>query len=155
MVILHTQQKPGFTLIEILVSISVLLILAVITFQGFLGYANVQRFKSVVSEVRNDIATQRTKTLGSYNDQQYGVYVGTSTIEFFVGDTPVVGDSDSKIISFANYGITATSSFSDGEQFIVFKRLSGEVSATGTITIFDTRTTSSTTFTFLNSGIIQ
>jgi prepilin-type N-terminal cleavage/methylation domain-containing protein len=145
----------GFTLVEILVALTILIIIAAIIFEGFFRYAHTQRFESIVSEIRNDIALQRQRTLASYDDTVYGVYVGTSSLQFFTGATPVVGSSANKIILFSTYNITATTSLKNNVWYSTFQRLSGAPSATGTITIFDTKSTASTTFTILRTGIIE
>lgn len=150
-----TNTQKGFTLVEILVSIAILSIIASIVYEGFMRYATTQRYRSIVSEIRNDLVLQRQKTLASYDDTVYGVYVGTSSIQFYTGATPIVGSPTNKIITFSLYGITATSSFSNTLWYSTFARLSGTPSATGTITIFDTRSTASTTFTILRTGIIE
>jgi len=144
----------GFTLVEILVVIAVILILVTIVVQGFSNYANRQVYIGYVSEVKDNLAETRQRTIASYKDTTYGVYVGTSTIEFFEGSSPVVGSGTSTIMQIPSY-MTATSSFSDANWYITFKRISGEASATGTILFTDSRTNASTTFTINASGLVE
>lgn len=147
--------QRGFTLLELLVVLAVLLVIVLITLIGISNYAHRQSYEATVSHVRESIASMREKTLASYNDAVYGVYVGTSSIEFFKGSTPKVGSSSSEIITYASAGITATSSFANKKRYITFSRLTGEASATGTITVSDAGGKASTTFTVYGSGLVQ
>jgi len=149
------RHTHGFTVVEVLVSIGVLLIILSISTVGFRNYAQKQSYSAVVDRIRNDITLMRQKTLASYDASVYGVYVGNSTIEFFEGQTPSVGSASNTIIYTGDFGITATSSFSNGQPFITFSRLTGEASASGTILIEDLKSSASTTFTISGSGLLQ
>jgi prepilin-type N-terminal cleavage/methylation domain-containing protein len=144
----------GFTLVEIIVVIAVILILVAIVVQGFSNYANRQVYVGYVSEVKDNLVETRQRTIASYADTVYGVYVGTSTIEFFEGSSPVVGLAANTIMEIPGY-MTATSSLSDANWYVTFKRITGEASATGTILFTDTRTNASTTFTIHASGLVE
>jgi prepilin-type N-terminal cleavage/methylation domain-containing protein len=149
-----SEFSRGFTLIELLIVLALMLILAALTFQGFAQYSYRQVYVGFVSEVRDNIAESRQKTIASYEDTTYGVYVGTSTIEFFPGSVPLVGSVDNIIVAIPN-GMTATSSFSNAQWYLSFARITGGASAIGTIMFNDTRTNASTTFTIYASGLVE
>lgn len=110
---------------------------------------------SAVDQMHSNLALVRQRTAASYRDTVYGVYVGTSTVEFFEGSTPTVGSSENVIIDLSENDITATSSFSNGEWYVTFARVTGAASATGTITIEDERSGSSNIFTIYSSGLVE
>lgn len=145
----------GFTLIELLVSASILVVLSAVSVGAFANYAHTQQYQRVVDSIRSTLSLVRSETLASYKDTVYGVYVGTSTIEFFAGATPSVGSSANTIIDLRDNNLTATSSFSNGEWYLSFERLTGEATATGTITIQNESGSASTTFTILSSGLVE
>ena len=150
-----SPYKNGFTLIEILVTLSVLFIIVAMSMRGIQNYAQRQTYQSAVEHVRSELYGVREKTLASYDDKIYGVYVGTTSLQFFSGAVPVVGSAANTIIDYAEYNITATSSFSDGRRYVTFARVTGATSATGTIDVYDTHRTATTTFTISRSGLIE
>lgn len=147
-------HQRGFTLAEIVVVLSILIIITGMTIQGFSQYSYRQVYIGFVSEAKDNLVEVRQKTIASFEDTVYGVYVGTSTIEFFPGSVPEVGSSTNTIMEFAG-GITATSSFSNGNWYTTFGRISGASVATGTILFEDGRTGASTTITIHASGLIE
>ncbi len=149
------RRSHGFTLLEILVTMSILLIITAVSMKGIAQYAHRQTYQTAVERIRSDFMETREKTLASYNDTVYGMYVGTTTIEFFKGATPVVGSSSNTFIDLSKYGVTATPSFKNGIRYIKFARLTGAASATGTLKISDTHSSASTTLTIFTSGLIQ
>lgn len=145
----------GFSLIELLVAISVLLILVLVTLQNFGNYARVQQFQRFADEVGHELRLARQQTVASKDDSAYGIYIGTSTVELFSGNIPDVGTSTNTIIDFANRNYFATSSFSDGNWYVTFERLTGEASATGTIVITSTDLGRTATYTIYQSGLVE
>lgn len=121
---------------------------------GFQNYQKHQWYQVVVNDVRNELNQAHTKTMGSVDGLVYGVYVGTSTIEFFSGATPTVGDANNTIINFSR-GIYATSSITGGNWYFTFSRLTGMPTATGTIDIIDSTRAATTTLSILETGVIQ
>lgn len=149
------EGEAGFTLIEMLVALAVLVIILAASIEGFIRYAQRQAYLSTVNDVHIHLKQIREDTLASYDDTLYGVYVGTSSIEFFEGASPVVGNPTNTIFTYDDLLITATSSLSNGNWYLTFARLTGEASATGTITVFDVRSSASNTFTVYTSGLIE
>lgn len=152
--IMTNNRRSGFTLTEVIVVIAILGIIAAMVMTGFQNYYRYQWYSAVVNDVRNGLHESRTQTLGSIDGRVYGVYVGTSTVEFFDGTTPTPGSADNTIITFRS-GTYATSSFSDSNWYVTFSRLTGTPSATGDIEIIDTLQGVTTTLSIIETGIIQ
>lgn len=151
----RTRIFAAFTLVEVLVVMAILVILAAVSIVGMVNYAEHQRYAAVIDMIRNDLSMARQKTMASYENVVYGVYVGTTTMEFFAGNTPTVGSSDNIIINYAESGIIATSSFSNGLWYTTFAQRTGEASGAGEIVITDSTSNASTTFTISSSGLVQ
>jgi prepilin-type N-terminal cleavage/methylation domain-containing protein len=145
----------GFTLVELLVAMAILLIVAAVTLEGFRDYARVQQYNRFVEEVGRSLQVARQQTLGSKEDTVYGVYVGTNTVEIFTGATPIVGSAANTIFNFNPDIFVATTSLSGGAWFVTFKRVTGEPSATGTILIYSTELGKTATYTLHASGLIE
>lgn len=81
------------------------------------------------------LSDARERTLSSVNSSRYGVHIETARAVLFAGTAFVDGAPSNEArtldarVSIANIALTG------GASDIVFKRLSGEVSATGTIDI--------------------
>ena len=148
------KKQQGFSMIELLVTITVLMFIIVLIVTSFRSYARIQLFEQSAADIRNGLSEAKTKTIGSVNGTVYGVYVGTSSIQFFGGATPVVNSNSNTIITFPK-GITATSSFSSHQWYLTFARITGIPTATGTITIQDSISNTSKTFLILDTGLVQ
>jgi prepilin-type N-terminal cleavage/methylation domain-containing protein len=148
------QGGRGFTLVELLVVLAIMAILAAVTAQGIARYGQHQQYVQFATEVQDAIAEARAKTIAGVGDTTYGVYVGTSTIEFFSGTIPVVGSAANTILEIPTY-VNATSSLAGNVWYVSFVRLTGEPTATGTIVIGDRRGEATTTLTIYGSGLVQ
>ena len=151
---LFSPRSLGYSIIELIIVVSILFLVMAAVVLGFTSYATKQAFNEFVNDVEFSIKEQRHKTLASVDNKQYGVYVGTTTIVYFEGPTYTSGASGNEVITVPN-GITATSSFGGGSWFVSFNRLTGAASASGTIAIFDTRTQSTSTITISNTGLVE
>jgi prepilin-type N-terminal cleavage/methylation domain-containing protein len=146
--------RAGFTIVELIVVLALLGILVALVDTGFRDYQRHQEYQVFVTDVKNGLNEARTKTLGSVNGNTYGAYIGTSTLEFFSGTTPTVGNAANNIIYFPP-SMHATSTLSDDNWYIYFNRLTGIGSATGTITIVDETTGASSTLSITSTGTIE
>ena len=152
---LHVKRcGRGFTLVELLVVMAIMVIVTTLTVQGILKYGLRQQYLQFATGVQNAITEARSKTLAGINDTTYGVYVGTSTIEYFSGTVPVVGSAANTIIEIPSY-INATSSLTGDIWYVSFARLTGVPRVIGTIEIGDRRSEAVTTFTIYASGLVQ
>lgn len=143
----------GFNLVEIILVISILSILVGIGMIGMLDYVNYQRLQADVVEVSSQIKETRQRSLSADNDTNYGVHFETDSITVFSGDTYNVSAPDNTVTSF--YGVTLSTNLSLGDTDVVFSRLQGIPSATGTITITSDRLNSTATITITGTGLVK
>jgi len=147
-------ETRGFTLVEILMVVTLVGIVTALLLQGFSRYAYRQSFEQFVSEVQDETVEARAQTMASLNNTTYGIYVGADTVEFFPGTTPIVGDAANTILPIPAE-VTVTTAFSSGNQYTTFKRLTGEATATGTIEFVDTRTVATRIITISAAGLVE
>lgn len=146
-------MKRGFTLIELLLSITLIAIVSTFVFTSFVEYGNQQVFKSAVVEVVSVIKVARQKTLSAETTTQFGVYVATSSLVVFEGSSYSVSNPTNKV--FPVPGMSLDAQLSDGTKTLIFTRLTGAPSATGTINIGYSRLNSTTTITIQSAGLIE
>ena len=145
----------GFTLLEILISIAVISVISVLVVSGFSSFRESAQLNEAQSQILGVLRDARNRTLSSEKNTQYGVHFETSQIVLFSGSSYSFGLTSNEPHLFPP--ITRISSISlGGPVDIVFARLSGSVSASGTITIESISNTSKTkTITIISSGIAE
>lgn len=148
------RYQSGFSAVELLVVIALLAILTVISASTFVSVRQTQEIKTATQDVWLTIRSARNATLSSDTDRAYGVHIETGRIVRFVGPTYTVGASTNVAVNFPG-SITASSTFSGGVDDILFTRLTGETSATGTITLRQSISNASTSISIAKSGLIE
>lgn len=145
-------RHQGFTLIEILV---VLVIISIITGISVATFVNMNRgaiLREASSNVYDALTSARGRTLSSQNNTVYGVRMSTSSIIRFEGSTYTPGNTSNTVYLF-NSAVSATSSLITQGKDIIFQRLNGEPSATGTVYIRNGISTS--TIIIHGSGLVE
>ena len=130
-----SNKKEGFTLSEVLLVVTLTVILL-----AFISSPLVSFYRSVVmqSATENVLAMfdeARKSTLSSLDSSQYGVHITSTSTTLFKGGTYLAGDPDNDVYEL-NTMIEITSiSLSGGGNDVVFERITGETSQSGTLTI--------------------
>ncbi len=146
--------KKGFTLLEMLIVLAIITIIAGISMQVFQSLYQDSALRAGGSEVYGALVSARSDTLAAQNDTVYGVRVSSSTVTRFIGASYTPGSATNKVYTFEGE-VFATSSLITSGTNIIFERLTGEPSATGTIYIRDTNGTGTTTIVIHASGLIE
>lgn len=147
-----TQKKYGFTLVEIIVVIAILALVATISVVTFMNMHRDATLRATASDVYESFTNARERTLASENDTVYGVHLATSSITRFVGNTYSAGHASNTVFTFENI-VSATGTLVMQNANIIFERLTGKPSATGTLYIRNGVSTS--TVTIHGSGLIE
>lgn len=151
--ICNSKYKNGFTLIELLVVVVIVGLLITATVTSLIEYRDVQVAKASVAEVVSVIKETRQKTVAAETATQFGVHVASSSLTVFEGSVYDVSNSTNEIFSIP--GMSLFAQLSDGSNTLIFTRLTGEPSATGTIDIGYSRLNSTTTITIREAGLIE
>lgn len=146
--------RNGFTLVEILVVLSIIAIITTFSILGFRSMYQNSGLRIATEEVRNAFQVARSNTMSSKGDTVFGVHVASSSVTRFVGNTYSASNASNTIYYF-EAGATATGTIVTNGINIVFTRLTGIPSATGTVIIEDSDRGSSTTVTIGATGLIQ
>ncbi len=149
-----TTTQRGFTLVEILVAVAILVIITTFSVTAFRNIYLRSAERIAGAEIADALREARTNSIGSKGNAIYGVHISTSTVTRFVGSTYVAGNASNTVYSFDG-GALATGTLVTSGTSITFSRLTGTPSATGTIYVVDMDGTSTTTITIESTGLIQ
>lgn len=134
---LHTILVRGFTLIEILVTIGILLILAS---TAFLGIGPLQRqsdLQNTSQEMVNILRLAQNRTLASEGQSQYGVYFDDTAsphrYTLFKGSSYVSRDVAADEIFFIPESVIISSMSVGGGKEVVFDRIVGTTNQSGQV----------------------
>ncbi len=149
-----SRFRNGFTLVEISIAIGILAILASLSVVTLVSYGERQQFNQVLYELQNGLREAQSKSRAALNNTTHGVYVGTSTLEYFAGSVGVPGSAANQRVTVPA-GITITPNLTGGVRQVVFARVTGTPSVTGTIVVTDTRSFTTATVTLSAGGLVQ
>lgn len=146
-------MQKGFTIIELLVVLAIFGILAAFSYSSFVEYRDVQRSRTVVVDISSILKETKQRTLSSETDTQFGIHFSTSSLTIFEGAIYNPSLSSNRVHVFSGTDIKAQ--LSDSSSQIIFSRLTGVPSATGTIAIGHKSLNSTTTLTVQGSGLVE
>lgn len=127
--------KKGFTLLEVLIVIAIIVIFAVVSFSQLSKTKNYQILKSSGEDISSVLNKTRSQTLASLNSLQYGVHFETNRIVIFSGTVYNSGNSSNEIVNISSPAYISSISLTGGAVDLYFNRLTGTASKTGIITI--------------------
>ena len=128
-------SQRGYTLIELLIVIAIILVLVVVSVQGFIAYTRSTGPQAAARTVLGSLEEAHARTLASENDTEYGVHVETSSVTLFVGTTYTSGDASNDVRTLPHRTEISAYAISGGGDEIVFDRITGDALMTGTITV--------------------
>lgn len=128
-------KNRGFTVIELLASISIIVVLATIVFGSINSFRNSKALQIVSEDILSLLDEARNNTLSSKNNYAYGVHFELAKIVLFQAPTYSDLNATNKTIEIDSavqiYGIALVGGGSD----VIFQKLTGKTSQNGTITI--------------------
>lgn len=129
-------MKKGFTLIEILIVLTLTVIILSVVVSSLYNLVGGQALDKDFSSVGALIEQAKSLTLNSKSASQYGVYFGTSTVTLFKGENYVLGSNTNQIYNLnGRTNISAVNLAGETTDRIYFERLTGYASASGTIAL--------------------
>lgn len=150
----NSVSARGFTFVELLVAVAILALFTTVSIKTFGTMYRTSALRTTSLEIVNALRDARAKTLSAENDAVYGVRVGTSSVTRFVGSSYTPGHASNTVYYYEG-GASATGTLVQSGVNIVFTRLTGEPSATGTIYVQSMNNESTATITVSGTGLIQ
>lgn len=125
----------GFTAIEILISIAIIIILTSIMGYSFSTFRNNQQLRGEIETIRTLLDEAQTRTLSSKDDSSYGVHIENDKVVLFRGITYSALDPENEITTLHPDIEIVNISLNGGGPNVVFERLTGDVDAYGSLTV--------------------
>jgi len=148
-------SQRGYTLIELLIVIAIILVLVVVSVQGFIAYTRSTGPQAAARTVLGSLEEAHARTLASENDTEYGVHIDSDAVTVFSGTSYTAGHADNDVRTLPARTEVSAYSLTGGVDDIVFERLTGETQVTGTITVSRIGGTESRTITVHASGLSE
>ncbi|MFM2383456.1 MAG: hypothetical protein RIQ72_28 [Candidatus Parcubacteria bacterium] len=127
-------KKHGFTLIEVIISISIMTILLGISMTVFRALTDQQSLDRDVETAISYLLRARNQTITGENNSTYGVYFASTSVTLFEGTSYAAGSSTNLVFNFNNRSYMYSIALAGGANQVYFKKISGAPHATGTIT---------------------
>jgi len=144
-------NSRGFTILELIISIAIVVLIMSVGSISFFSTKNKARLDAGVDGMISKMSQARSDALAGKSGTDYGIKFGTSSYTYFSGSTYSVGNNTNILTQLGNnYRIGGTVGTSSG--LIIFYRLTGLPSATGTVTVTDTSTSLFETVTIGTQG---
>jgi hypothetical protein len=132
----------------------VVALLAVFAATTFSNYRDNQALSGAVQEVLSLLHEARQDTLASLDASAYGVHFETSAVTYFKGSAYAMGSPDNSAVALDSAVEISDISLAGGGSDVVFERLTGAVSAYGSVTLRSVGNTAKIrTITVLPTGI--
>ena len=149
----RSQKIEAFTLLEILVIIAILGMIFALAVTGFRNFASFQQYNQAVSDATFILNQTRSDARSAVSDESHGIKIGATSLTRFTGDTfsavdPTNVTTDYNLVTF-------TTDLTGGTDEIIFNKLTGLPSATGTITVVGVAFEASTTVEITAAGVVQ
>lgn len=150
------KKSSGFTLLETLMVLAVAAIIITIVALSFGGLNASQALDKSVRNVISVLDEARNKTLSSSDDSRYGVRLESGQVILFRGSSYVSTDPDNEVSELHSLVGIRNVSLSGGGTSVVFDRLTGATSQSGTFEIY-LREASTTyrTISIARTGVVE
>ena len=128
-------MNRGFTLVEILVGIFILIIAVTIITAGFSRFFATSKFDRMREDTVSLFRKAREKTIARDGGFSYGVHIEENRLVLFRAPTFIDGDPSNEVyIPPSDFHVSGWS-LEGGVLDVTFQSITGEANATGTITI--------------------
>jgi len=128
-------MKNGFTLLEIIVVIAILVTTTSLSIGPLIDFRNAQILSKGASDVLSFVKEARSRTLASKDFSQYGIHFEADDVVLFKGNTFVELDPDNESLSLGSGIEISDISLNGGGSDLVFDRLTGQTGEYGTTTL--------------------
>jgi len=129
------MRMRGFTLMEVLIAIGIVIVLTTLVGFSFSAYRKSSDVTAVTDSLLSYLKEARADTLSSKSDSSWGVHIETSRIVIFKGASFTNGAPGNRQTTLPNTTQISSISLTGGGSDVLFKRLTGETDQNGTIVI--------------------
>ena len=148
----RANSSAGFTLIELLVGVAIIGLIVAMAAVSFSSYSGAKTLDADTARVVSLLADARARTLASIGDTHYGVHFESSKAVLFEGSTYSESETEN-IELLLGARVTLSADLEGGGSEVVFSRLTGKASKSGTITLTLESSTSTKDIIISESGV--
>lgn len=145
-----TKDRGGYTALEILISVGIIAILAFMVSTAFSGFRDSRIMEEASQGVVDALRETRSRTLASEKGKQFGVHFESSRLVIFSGQNFDENDPENEARNIPREVEIFNINFSGPD--IVFKRLTGEASPEGNVSLRLKKDLSETRAIYINSA---
>lgn len=148
------QRNQGFTALELLMVVAILVILSVIIITPFAAFRNSKVLDTTSEETLALLSEARGNTLSAKDGYQYGVHFEASQIVLYRGATYSSSDVNNKAAVLDSAIEVSSIVLTGGGSDILFDKLTGKTAQSGSVVIrVKSDTTKTRTITIVGTGI--
>lgn len=127
--------RTGFTIVEIIAVIAITVLLMGIVAVSFRSLNERSVLDGAVNESLSALADARSSTLASIGGSQYGVHFETNSVTIFTGASYVPGAAANRTTTLSPLVEISGITLAGGGSDVIFERLTGATTQSGTITL--------------------
>ncbi len=147
--------KRGFTIIELLIVISVTILLSGIVLSSLIGFRKNQALEKDTEIVVQLLNQARNQTISSKGAIAYGVHFTAPQVVLFRGASFVSGSSTNQVTNLTSTDTILTIILAGGGTDVIFQRLTGETTQNGTVVISSPGISRTKTVTIYKTGVVD
>ncbi len=150
------SHRAGFTIVELLMGMVILVLVSGIVWVSFRGYNRRQVLEGAAQTVVAMLNDARARTVNGRGAEQHGVHIEDTSVVLFVGASYSPSSATNETVLLDTQTIVADISLSGGGSEVIFEKLTGETAHNGTLTIeLVSDPTQQRTVTIQNTGLIS
>lgn len=131
---ISNSKKTGFTLLEIMIVVAILVIIASISRDFYGSFVSSAQLEDNAKTIIYDLRNTRDKAMNGQDDKNWGVHVVNGTSDYYeIFSTPTDYSDVAKSVLVTSYlrnGITFSSPVEANNLDILFTKISGQVTST-------------------------
>lgn len=131
------NRRKGFSLIEILLALFILGVLLTIAVYSFKGAEKEKELDIAVQTLAVRLEEAKGNAVSGKFGQKFGIKFDVTSYTFFSGDVFDPANTENRVVDLP-VGFEITEDIPSADNTIIFSRLIGTPSATGTVTITNT-----------------
>ncbi len=152
---MNSTSIKGFTFIEVAISISVLFLVASVVLIPLLNYRKSLALQTDTDTITAVLREARNQTLSSKNSTVYGAHITSTKITLFTGASYSSSNVTNKDYALSSTDTIVTINLLGGGSDVVFDRLTGETSQSGTVVVSSPGISRTKTVTIYKTGLIE
>lgn len=150
------MKQRGFTILEVLIAITILGIVSLIAILSFSGFRSGIAINTETEDILSILEEARILTTSSYLDSQYGVHFESNRLVLFKGTLFTEPNADNVVKNMQSNVTISSINLNGGGDDVLFERITGNTNEYGTVVLQNISNASTTrTINIYNNGIID